>query len=123
MALKKEFNTRTLKYYSFYVGPAGSKYSSWELIDIKMPAYSAREAIVLHHIMELYLLWNQSHWAKRINTFPEPDYFVVRNLYRMVLEFDRKPGGRVGRVDYTRIGRYSQHTIKSWFKNTRPSYK
>jgi hypothetical protein len=123
MAIKKEFGTGTLKYYSFYVGPAGSKYSTWTFIDIKMPAYSAREAIVLHHIMELYLLWQKSHWRKQIDTFPVPDYFVVRNFYRQVLEFEKKPGSRVGRVDYLRVGRYSQHTIKSWFKNTRPSYK
>lgn len=111
-----DFLTSTVKYYSFRIGEPGTPMSSWILYDIKVPAFTARQAIVLHWLMVQYKQHYAEAWISNKHIFYEPSLYMVKSYYRSVLEFEKKERSKPFRADYKRIGYYSQHVIKSWFK-------
>lgn len=90
-----------LLYYSFYVGVPNTEVKDWKLQDDKIPAFSPREALILHRVMRSNC---QEHSIK-------PDFNYYRTIYRKMIVFEKTSSIRITRVNFKKIQEFTSGHI------------
>ncbi|NOT36228.1 MAG: hypothetical protein HOP11_02490 [Saprospiraceae bacterium] len=95
-----------LLYYSFYVGVLGTDRKSWGFQDDKVPAYSPREALIIHRVIKN----NCKEYSFK------PNYNYYRSIYRYMIEYERKPGKGKTRMDFVKVREFTEYQIMAILK-------
>ncbi len=94
-----------LNYYSFLVGMPYQPQRTWGHLDHKIPAYSPKEALILHNF-----------FLNRCNPDrSNPNKDQINIFYRRIIEY--KLMGTVGktRFNFKEIKIYTSHEFINWF--------
>lgn len=93
-----------IKYYSFKVGTIRSSPKTWKLQDIKIPANSPKQALIMDQFLKRDC----------------PDNFKANSalicmVYRQIIEFEFSSSVGLARVNYKKLRTYSEYEINTWF--------
>ncbi len=107
-----------MNYYSFYLAEARTPIDDWIFEDVKLPAMDAKAAIILHYFNSELIKRYKSPWMSNKHLFTEPTQWMVKQIYRRVIEYERKERPEYGTtlVQFKKIKTYSQHLIVTLFK-------
>ena len=97
----------SFKYYSFVVSAPRTPVSHWRMLDIKVPAFNPKEALITHQFIK----------ANCHKNFIIPNTYFIQSIYRQVIEFEKVRQKGVTNVTYKKIKVYSERDIAKWFKN------